>query len=240
MAKGGLPIVLVDNGVPAMIANIGLPVTIVGSSGGSAAVVPNGSTVNIFGTNGTSQRGTATAVVTNGALTVTLPAGSTIITDQAGGVNVTDADSTTVGSTAVITAGSNQLSYVSVPGTAALVTNNMSVQVANNGGAGALNGNASITGGFINWIALAATTDTLVSNAFTTNVSASIGVSGAGSDFATMNVSSAALQSVTVSLVPTKAVVTNAQQLTIPVTGTYTTKATLTVSGGAVTAIVLS
>lgn len=204
------------------------------------AIVTNGSPVNIFGTNGTSQRGTATAVVTDGALIVTLPAGSTIITDQAGGVNVQDADATTVNATAVIAAGSNQLSYVSVPGTAALVTNNMSVKVANNGGGGALDGNAAITGGFINWIALAATTDTLVSNAFTTDVNASIGVSGAGDDFATMNVSSAALQSVTVSLVPTKAVVTNAQELTIPVTGTYVSKATLTVAGGAVTAIVLS
>lgn len=204
------------------------------------AVVTDGSTVNIFGTNGTSQRGTATAVVTDGALIVTLPAGSTIITDQAGGVNVQDADATTVNATAVIAAGSNQLGYVSVPGTAALVTNNMSVKVANNGGAGALDGNAAITGGFINWIALAATTDTLVSNAFTTDVNPSIGVSGAGDDFATMNVSSAALQSVSVSLVPTKAVVTNAQELTIPVTGTYVSKATLTVAGGAVTAIVLS
>lgn len=214
-----------------------VPGTVVPADG---AIVINGAAVNIFGTNGTSQRGTATAVVTNGALTVTLPAGSTIITDQAGGVNVQDADSTTVNATAVIAAGSNQLSYVSVPGTAALVTSNMSVKVANNGGGGALDGNASITGGFINWIALAATTDTLISNGFTTDVSPTIGVSGAGSDFATVNVSAAALQSVSVSLVPTKAVVTNNQALTVPVTGTYTTTATLTVSGGAVTAIVLS
>lgn len=34
--------------------------------------------------------------------------------------------------------------------------------------------------------------------------------------------------------------VANAQELTIPVTGTYASKATLTVTGGAVTAIVLS
>jgi hypothetical protein len=38
----------------------------------------------------------------------------------------------------------------------------------------------------------------------------------------------------------TKAVVSNTQQLTVPVTGTYATKATLTVVAGAVTAIVLS
>lgn len=41
-------------------------------------------------------------------------------------------------------------------------------------------------------------------------------------------------------LAATQAVVANAQQLTVPVTGTYVTKATLTVVAGAVTAIALS
>lgn len=41
-------------------------------------------------------------------------------------------------------------------------------------------------------------------------------------------------------LAATQAVVANAQQPTIPVTGTYATKATLTVAGGVVTAIALS
>jgi hypothetical protein len=40
--------------------------------------------------------------------------------------------------------------------------------------------------------------------------------------------------------VATKAVVSNAQALVVPVTGVYATTATLTVAGGAVTAIVLS
>ena len=38
----------------------------------------------------------------------------------------------------------------------------------------------------------------------------------------------------------TTAKVTNGQQITVPVTGTYATKITLTVAGGAVTAVVLS
>lgn len=38
----------------------------------------------------------------------------------------------------------------------------------------------------------------------------------------------------------TKALVSNGQALTVPVTGTYATKATVTVAGGVVTAIVLS
>ncbi len=41
-------------------------------------------------------------------------------------------------------------------------------------------------------------------------------------------------------LLTTQAIVANAQELVVPVTGTYVTKATLTVVGGVVTAIVLS
>ena len=39
---------------------------------------------------------------------------------------------------------------------------------------------------------------------------------------------------------PTQAVLSTGQQLTVPVTGTYTSKATVTIAAGAVTAIVLS
>lgn len=43
-----------------------------------------------------------------------------------------------------------------------------------------------------------------------------------------------------VQLASTAAMVDNAQQLTVPVTGTYATKATLTVVNGVVTAIALT
>ncbi|API52854.1 hypothetical protein BMW22_15625 [Rhizobium leguminosarum] len=213
-----------------------VPGTVVPANG---AVVTDGQSKNLTGPDGTVQFGTVTLSVSGGSMqSAKLPTNSTVITTQAGGVNVQDADGTNVGCTPVIVSQTGQLSYVSVPGTAALVTNGLSVKVANNGGGGALDGNASITGGFINWIALAAQTDTLISNGFTTTLNSF--VVSASTDFATVNVASGGLQSVTVSLAPTKAVVTNAQQLTIPVTGTYTTTATLTVAGGAVTAIVLS
>ncbi|MEZ2132701.1 MULTISPECIES: hypothetical protein [unclassified Sinorhizobium] len=239
MAKGGLPVVLVDNGVPAMIAKIGLPITIVGSSGGSTAVVSDGATVPLKGPDQTQTFGNVTAKVSNGAVTgVTLPTGSAIVTNQAGGVLVNDADGTSVNCTATIVPATGQLSYVGVPGTAALVTNGMSVKMANNGGAGPVDGTVAITGGFITSVNLALATNTIVANSFTTSISG-FAVSGS-TDFATMNISAGALQSVGVSLAPTKTVVTNGQALTVPVTGTYTTTATLTVSGGAVTAIVLS
>ena len=41
-------------------------------------------------------------------------------------------------------------------------------------------------------------------------------------------------------LTATQTIVNNAQELTVPVTGTYVTKATFTVAGGVITAIVLS
>jgi hypothetical protein len=213
-----------------------VPGTTVPSNG---AIVTDGQTKNLTGADGSVQFGTVTLSVSGGSMqSAKLPTGSTVITSQASSVPVQDADGTSVACTATIVPQTGQLSYVGVPGTAALVTNGMSVKVANNGGGGALNGNASIAGGFINWIALAAQTDTLISNGFTTSLN-SVVVSPS-SDFVTVNVASGGLQSVTLSLDPTKAVVTNTQQLTIPVTGTYTTKATLTVAGGAVTAIVLS
>ena len=213
-----------------------VPGTTVPSNG---AVVTDGQSKALTGPDGSLQFGTVTLSVSGGSMqSAKLPTGSTVITNQASSVPVQDADGTSVSCTATIVGATGQLSYIGVPGTAALVTNNMSVKVANNGGGGALNGNASIAGGFINWIALAATTDTLISNGFTANLG-TVSVS-ASTDFATVNVSAGGLQSVGISLAPTKAVVTNSQQLTIPVTGTYTSKATLTVSGGAVTAIVLS
>jgi hypothetical protein len=45
MAKGGIPVVIVENGTPAMAGTKGIPITIVGSSGGGAAVVTEGETV---------------------------------------------------------------------------------------------------------------------------------------------------------------------------------------------------
>jgi ribosomal protein S12 methylthiotransferase accessory factor YcaO len=61
---------------------------------------------------------------------------------------------------------------------------------------------------------------------------------GAASHNGTATVTTGALTNV--KLAATAAMVDNAQQLTIPVTGVYATKATLTVANGVVTAIVLS
>lgn len=212
-----------------------VPGTVVPSDG---AIVTDGQTKNLTGPDGTLQFGTVTLAVSGGSMqSAKLPTNSTVITTQATSVPVQDADGTNVGCTPVIVPQTGQLSYIGVPGTAALVTNGMTVKMANNGGAGPVDGTVAITGGFINWVALAAATDTIISNGFTTNASVAVSPS---TDFATVNVSAGGLQSVTVSFAPTKAVVTDSQALVVPVTGTYTTTATLTVAGGAVTAIVLS
>lgn len=206
----------------------------------TGAIVTDGEPFTLSGPDSTRNFGTVTAAVSGGSVErVNLPTGSTVITDQAGELNVVDADGTTVNCTATIQPQTGELSFVAVPGTAALVTNGLSVSVANNGGGGARPGTAAITGGFINWIALTNTTDCLLTNGFATDVSG-FAVSGVG-DFATANVSAGALQSVTVSLEPTKTVVTNGQALNgVAPTGTYTNTVTFTVAGGVITAIVLS
>lgn len=235
MPAMGAPVVLVPNGTPVTPGTLGTPVTIVG---GNAGVITDGSTVNIFGANGTSQRGTATAVVDGGTVKLTLPAGSTIITDQAGGIVVQDADGTQANASAVIASPSNLLSYVGLPGEAALVTNGMSVKMANFGGAGPVDGVVALSGGFINWVSLASQTNAIIADSFSTDISAI--VVSPSDDFASVNVSSGALQSVQVSLAPTKAVVEDAQALQVPVTGTYTNTITPTIANGVVTGFTLS
>ena len=243
MAKGGVPVVLVDNGTPVVLGNRGTPITIVGSGGGAGApaIVSNGATVPLTGPDGSRAFGNGTAVVSNGSVQrVSLPGTATVITNQSESVNVTDADGTTVGCTPTIVPETGFLSFIGVPGTAALVTNNMSVKMASFGGAGPVNGLMNISGGFINWVSLANQTDVIVSNGFSTDLNATIGVSQAGDDYVVANVSAGGLQSVTVNLVPTKTVVTHDVPLTVPVTGTYTNTVTPTVVNGVVTGITLS
>jgi hypothetical protein len=215
-----------------------VPGTTIPSDG---AVVIAGDSVVLSGPDGSRSFGNVTIDVAGGAVTdVKLPTGSTVITGAAGAIKVQDADGTSVNCSAVIVPQTGDLSYVSVPGNGAIVTDGLAVKMANFGGAGPLDGTASITGGFLTSVNLKNQTDTLVSNGFSVNVGATFGVSGAGSDFATVNVASGGISDVDVSLIPTKAVVANSQALAVPVTGTYTTTATLTVAGGVITGIVLS
>lgn len=238
MAIQGIPVVLVNNGTPARISTKGMPITLVGGGGG-AAIVSNGGTVPLSGPDGSRSFGSGTAVVQNGAVQrVTLPSNATVITNQEGAINVSDADGTSVSCTATIVPQTGALTFVGVPGTAALVTGGMSVKMANFGGAGPVDGLMAITGGFINWVSLASQTDTIVSNGFSTNLGA-IAVSPS-TDFATVNVSAGALQSVSVSLAPTKTVIVHNEPITVPVTGTYTNTVTPTVANGVLTGITLS
>lgn len=138
----------------------------------------------------------AAAVVAAGALSrASLPSGSSVITDAAGGVPVQDADGTRVDSSAVIVPATGALSYVSMPGTAAIATNGGTTKIANSNGGGPVDGVFAITGGFLTSVNLAVATQTIVANGFTT------GVDGyPDQSFATMNVSASGLQSVAITV----------------------------------------
>lgn len=238
MPAMGTPVTLVPNGTPVAPGTQGIAVTIVG--GGDFAVVNSGSTIPLTGPDGSRAMGSGTAVVSSGAVQrVTLPAGSTVITDQAGAITVSDADGTSVDCSATIVPQTGFLSFVGLPGTAALVTSNMSVKMADFGGGGPVDGVVQITGGFINWVSLANQTDTILSNGFAGDVTLGP-VSGAGSDYATINIAAGTLSNVAVSYVPTKALVESGVPHTVPVTGTYVDTITPTVVNGAVTGFTLS
>lgn len=204
------------------------------------AVVTDSQSIALKGPDQSSSFGTVSAKVASGAINaVTLPTGSAVITNQAASVPVQDADGTQVGCTATIQPQTGFLSYIAIPGTAALVADGIDIRMSSAGGVGNFPGKVKITGGFINWAELKNATDAIVTNGFTVNLAAP-GVSASGSDYASVNVAAGAITGVTPNLIPTKAVVSDQQALTVPVTGTYTTTAKLTVAGGVVTGIVLS
>lgn len=235
---GGIAVTLVENGVPVTQAVGGIAVTVVDINGVPVGVLPEGDAavgdgepVVLTGTDGTRAFGNVTAKVTGGNLaSVFLPSGSTVIT-SAQAVTVRDGDATTVDCSPVIQPQTGLLSYLSVPGTAALVTNGMSAKVANFGGAGSVDGIVAISGGFINWTSLANQTDVIVSNGFSTDLGA-VTVSAVG-DYTTANVSGGSLTNVGLALAPTKKIAVDGAAVTIENNdGSQTKAGTFSVAAG--------
>jgi hypothetical protein len=202
------------------------------------AMVKSADLVPVKGPDGSFTMATGAAHVTDGILDyATMPAGSTVITNQAGGVVVQDAGGTKVNGSATIAA-NGQLSYVGMPGTAAICANGGATKIANSTGAGPVDGVFAVTGGFLTSVDLKLATDTIVSNGFSVDLGA-VSVSNSGDDYATVNVASSAITNVGVSLVPTKTILQNGA--TIGLTSlVYNSGATAVVSGGALQSLNLA
>lgn len=92
MAKGGIPVVLVTNGAPAILTNRGMPITIVGGDAGS--VVQDGESVTLSLSDDTGNLATVTANIVDGALAnVALPSNKAVLTDQQASVDINQFDS---------------------------------------------------------------------------------------------------------------------------------------------------
>ena len=238
MAKGGIPVVLVDNGLPVIAGNRGMPVTIVGSGGGAGApaIVPDGSTVALWNASDDS-RGNGSAFVNMGFLTaVRLPPQNDVVGDGAT-VPLSKEDNTGLLAmvTAHVPADTNTFESVALPHNYAVIQDGQSdfnvTDFGSGGGSVAVVARVSSNNPGVQ---LANSTTKIAINAAPAQVTAgskTVGITlavnqGAWQPFPLVNA--------------TDAIVSNGDALTVPVTGTYTTTATLTVAGGVITGITLS
>lgn len=160
-----------------------------------------------------------------------------------GGAEINDGDTVAVVNSAgadshdaTATVASGALSNVKLPATVAMIDQGDAVTMQNSAGV-AIAGThpATVTAGVLANVKLAATVAP-VDNAQAITVQNSAGAAVAGTHPAT--VSAGAISNV--KLAATIAPVANGAALTVPVTGTYTTTATITVANGVVTGILLS
>lgn len=121
-----------------------------------------------------------------------------------------------------------------LPDGTAPVANDAAVSIRNSAGALAQSGKAVVTGNTLTGVNLPATA-TILANAGAVPLQNSAGTAKGNGTAAVAN---GVVTSVRTPA--TSAIVANAEALTVPVTGTYETTATLTVAGGVVTGIALS
>lgn len=122
----------------------------------------------------------------------------------------------------------------SLPAGSVAVANGDTVAVRNSAGADSHNGTAVVTGSTLTGLNLASSV-ALVDNGDAITVNFGTGADVTGGTVAVLNG-----VVVRANLPGTSAAVANGQQLTVPVTGTYASKATVSVSNGVVTGIALS
>ncbi len=198
------------------------------------AVVSNGATLSVHTTTTGGDPHPATLSVSDGVVNYALLADSVILVDQADNVRVTNSAGATISSAATVSVVSGALNRISLPATIAGLANAGTATISNSAGTTIGTGTAVVAAGVITRIALPATIAG-VANAATVVVQNS---AGAQAHNATATVAAGLVSNV--KLAATAAIVDNAQALTVPVTGTYATTATLTVANGVITGIALS
>ncbi len=128
----------------------------------------------------------------------------------------------------------NTLVGVNLGSTVAMVDQSDTVSVRNGAGADPHNATALVTNGVLSGVNLAATV-AMVDNSDSLPLQNSAGTAKGN---VTATVAAGAVSNVRTPA--TAAIVTNNEALTVPVTGTYTTTATVTVANGVITGIALS
>lgn len=195
----------------------------------NGAVVVNGGTATLAKSDNTGNLGTVTLNVSGGSIQdVALPANKAVLTDQQASININQFDST--GSFAASVAVALNVQTVTLANaTTRIAANGGPVNVTNSASSKTVGAAFQIAGGAWGAVQLSAATDAIVSNAGGVAVRGQPG---------TLAVAGGLLTQVT--LPATVAVVQSGDALTIPVTGTYVTTVTLTISGGLITSMVLS
>lgn len=160
------------------------------------------------------------------------------IVENADLVQVREFDKTSiVSSNCVAEVSANGLSYVSLPAGTAVAANGGTVPggVVNSAGADTHPATFTVTDGKITNVKITAATTGLVDQGDTVSVQNSAGANGIGS---TAQVANGVITAVR--LPAASAAVSNGAALTVPVTGAYTTTATIAVANGVITGITLS
>lgn len=181
----------------------------------------------------------AVALVKDGTLTgATLPGTTTTLT-HAASVAVRESDGTTIvtGAGATATVSANTLNYITLPAGIAAAGAGASVPggVVNSAGTDSHPATFTVAGGKVTNVKLTAATTAVVDQSDTVSVQNSAGANGIGS---VVHVANGAVTAVR--LPASSAAVSNGAALTVPVTGTYTTTATIAIANGVITGITLS
>ena len=168
---------------------------------------------------------------------IEIPQGATVV-QNTNNIVVRESNGTTVVSSlcpANVTA--NTLNYVTLPATIATAVGGATVPggVVNSAGGDTHPATYTVVGGKVTNVKITAATTALVDQADTVSVQNSVGLNGIGG---TAQVAAGVITSVR--LPAASAAISNGAALNVPVTGTYTTTATIAIANGVITGITLS
>lgn len=201
------------------------------------ALVEQGQDVDLINAADTSLGVFPAKVDSNSLRGLVVPATTALINNGVS-VTVTESNGTTVVSSlspAVVSG--NSLQRVTLPATIAAAANGASVPggVVNSAGADTHPATFTIAGGKVTNVKITSATTAMVDQSDTVSVQNSAGANGIGG---TAQVSAGVITAVR--LPAASAAISNGAALTVPVTGTYTTTATIAIANGVITGITLS